>query len=234
MKMPTQSLNLRERGFTLIELLTVIAIIGVLASILTVVIGEVRTKALRTQTASNLRQIHVASTLYMNDNNGYLPNSFVSADVDLGRPANEGWWNQLVNGGYLTRAGNSTQKYQILGSPIQWREAPEVTIRATPPNYVTFGMNYPLTGVAPGATRTVTINKVLAPARTLFVSEGRLESGKTFFSVSVSYAATPTMTDGIVTHIYVDGRVKQMREDEFPTALGAKYSDSWYFWRGRE
>jgi len=56
-----------RQGFTLVELLTVIAIIGVLASILIVVIGNVRQKARGAQCMANLRSLHTAASLYIAD-----------------------------------------------------------------------------------------------------------------------------------------------------------------------
>lgn len=54
-------------GFTLIELLTVIAIIGILSTIVMATVSRVRRQADRVSCTSNLRQIGTAMQLYMND-----------------------------------------------------------------------------------------------------------------------------------------------------------------------
>lgn len=64
---------LRNGAFSLIELLTVIAIIGVLAAILTPVLGRVRESSKSTRCVTNLRQAGVAIQAYASDNKGSLP-----------------------------------------------------------------------------------------------------------------------------------------------------------------
>jgi prepilin-type N-terminal cleavage/methylation domain-containing protein len=75
-------------GFTLIELLVVIAIIAVLVSIALPVFTSVQERARATQDMSNLRQIGLATQMYMNDNDGVL---FPPADN----------WMQDLNPKYL-------------------------------------------------------------------------------------------------------------------------------------
>jgi type II secretory pathway pseudopilin PulG len=63
----------RRRAFTLIELLLIVAIIGLLMSILLPALGAARSKARLTACASNLRQIGIALQSYLNASNDVLP-----------------------------------------------------------------------------------------------------------------------------------------------------------------
>ena len=62
-----------EGAFTLIELLVVIAIIAILAAILFPVFARAREKARQTQCLSNMRQLGLATQMYMQDYDSTLP-----------------------------------------------------------------------------------------------------------------------------------------------------------------
>ncbi len=73
-------------AFTLIELLTVIAIIGILASILIPVVAKVRDSARDSVCKSNLRQLHAATLLFANDNNDMFPPDYSSSQPNFHTP----------------------------------------------------------------------------------------------------------------------------------------------------
>ena len=62
-----------KNTFTLIELLIVIAIIGILASLLLPALGQARKSAQATVCVSNSKQLTLAITAYTDDNDNYYP-----------------------------------------------------------------------------------------------------------------------------------------------------------------
>ncbi|MCM8532801.1 MAG: type II secretion system GspH family protein [Lentisphaeraceae bacterium] len=85
------------KKFTIIELLIVIAIIGILASMLLPAISKVRLKARQAVCLSNQRQTFTATFSYITENNNYAPfDNHWSAAKDNWK--NKTWYNRLIPG----------------------------------------------------------------------------------------------------------------------------------------
>ena len=67
--------RLRRRGFTLVELLVVIAIIAILAAMLLPSLSRSKTSARRIVCVNHLKQLAVATVMYVMDSEGYYPSS---------------------------------------------------------------------------------------------------------------------------------------------------------------
>ena len=83
-------------GFTLIELLVVIAIIGILAALLLPALAAVKVRGLRTQCASNMRQLGLGFPMFANDNEDMLPPAGWANGNDTS-PGTQISWDSYLN-----------------------------------------------------------------------------------------------------------------------------------------
>ncbi len=72
-----------KKGFTLIELMVVIAIIGVLASIIVAGLSNAKASGRDARRISDIKNIQISLALYYNDNNKYPVDIYQNAPVGL-------------------------------------------------------------------------------------------------------------------------------------------------------
>lgn len=88
-----------REGFTLVELLVVIAIVAVLASLLLPALSRAKTKGQQALCLNNLRQLGLATAMYADDNNDYLPYNLGASEIKkwLGQGRNQNWAGSVLN-----------------------------------------------------------------------------------------------------------------------------------------
>jgi len=121
-----------ERAFTLIELLVVIATIIILFAIATPVFNSVLERAKVTKDLSNLRQIGLATQLYMNDNSGVLFSTTGS------------WMSQLYNADPPPAAPKYLSSWGVFVSPFDRPASP----RTSSPNNANSAVSYGINGTS--------------------------------------------------------------------------------------
>ncbi len=221
-------------GFTLIELLTVIAIIGILASILVPVVSRVRSSARNAQCVSNLRQTFMGYIQYVNDNRGRIPLGYASA-------ADQTRYNLPYNSGFIDYYSGSLPKDQksVVGCPVQrankedrWAQDAWWSKQVFPRTY---SLNIRLNQTGSGQPNHLrSLSSFEAPSRTLLIGDGdNSDSGGNalYYNAVLQPGRFPEPVHNDRANIvYLDGHVGSLRKSEVPTTTTTP--EAHLFWHG--
>ncbi|WP_043588818.1 prepilin-type N-terminal cleavage/methylation domain-containing protein, partial [Geminisphaera colitermitum] len=154
----------RAQAFTLIELLTVIAIIGILASVLIPTVGAVRQSARNTTCLSNQRQIALAINLAAADNRDIYPPATDNGTL---------WPSSLRNyfGGKSDNTNNNSLNSTLVVCPSRLL----IPTAPTEINRSTYSLN-PVIMVdpinEPSRPTKINVSKITRPSEIVLIADG--------------------------------------------------------------
>ncbi|HEY3378951.1 MAG TPA: prepilin-type N-terminal cleavage/methylation domain-containing protein [Armatimonadota bacterium] len=183
-------------GFTLIELLVVIAIIAILAAILFPVFAKAREKARQTKCLSNQKQIALALTMWVQENNEILPTAY----TDSPTTGTVGVWDQ---GEPVTWMSNMEVADKVYDCPTASKRG-----NASSPDY---GFNERISSRA--------LADFLAPDSVMLTSDLADGAPGALISMTNGYFDLGIRHDGGAIQSFLDGHVAYTKDPKDSVAM---------------
>lgn len=239
------------KPFTLIEVLVVVAIIGILASMLLPTLGNAWKKARITVCTSQIKQVNLAMVMYTDDNNDYFPTGYSGAI---------GWEDLLADydgRGSLTSAqkADSPQFKSVYGDDYgQLYRCPLFVETSTRPDWLpmTYALNQRVEGNArylgvSGASDSARRGDIANPDTALQLGEFYrdrysylgLGYGRNLVSLNVLRAAlnegNKQMHGDKQSYLFIDGHIEKLSYIQTYAPWGVNFTDvtgsMWDVWK---
>jgi len=224
------------RGVTVVELLIVIAIIGILTSLLLPAVQAAREAARKTACENNLKQIGTAFAIHHDVHRHFPTNGWGwqwvgASDRGFGTQQPGGWcFNILPNleEGHardLARGGTTTA--ELLSTPLAVLICPS---RRSARTYPFTATSYPLRNSDPVQAAARTDYAVCAGDRIIHTPSGPPTSKPTDVQ---NYAWPPYREASGISYVLTGVRIAQVRDGTSHTAMvGEKYISRWHYHDG--
>jgi len=191
----------RGAGYALIELLVVIAIIAILASMLMPALQQAREKARQGVCMSNLKQLGVATTMYMEDYDDYFPTGKDSDDPHIY------WYNRLLPYTYPNLNPDDDWGELYEAGKVKFFHCPSSKVNkdATYIRWYGYGMNIYLGGAWAPSHPQLKLSQIKNPAATILYCDTSAD-GRAY---DLNGGSVNNWGIGSATRIYVDPRHSQ-------------------------
>lgn len=208
-----------HRAFTLIELLVVIAIIAILAGLLLPALSRAKLQGHRIACINNLRQVGLASSLYLDDHAGRLPTMTA-------------YGGRRDDNGSFERSSGATLFYGGIASLLKlgdgrvWRCPADKFLRGKIPSLTNDLVSYPYRWVV--AWNTLTHDPL---KESHFVRP----SGQMIFNdiVDTHYSRThdtAPKSQPVINGVFADGHAEKVRVVFRNPGNGLRYDLNWFFY----